>query len=56
MNFGRLHARLGELLIEAGDDAGAAEHFEAASEAANEAGNFKLGMKYADRAAQLSSD
>ena len=52
----RLLTRLAELHVESGDRERAAADFEAAAEAANEAGNFKLGMKLAERAAALAPD
>ena len=48
--------RLAELLADSGDTAAAAEQFEAASEAAMEAGKTKLAMKLSDRAAQLAPE
>ena len=52
----QLLERLAELLADSGDTAAAAEQFEAASEAAMEAGKTKLAMKLADRAAQLAPE
>ena len=52
----QLLERLAELLADSGDTAAAAEQFEAASEAAMEAGKTKLAMKIADRAAQLAPE
>ena len=49
----RLLSRRAELLEQLGETAEAASVFSEASEAATDAGMFKLGMKLAERAAQL---
>ena len=52
----QLHARLAELQRAAGEGGLAAESYEAASEAALEAGKAKLAMKYSGLAAECAPD